>query len=132
VSSQQINCILNSDIILVTLFFSLFSVQKTIERYRTYTKDNVSNKTVQQDIEVTWLYFLLGFLWCLISILECRFYQAILSILWIILKPTSINEPLFPMVWYTFVGCPLFPSWWCFYWNLKHKTNWSEALVGYN
>ena len=127
-SSQQINCILNSDIILVTLFFSLFSVQKTIERYRTYTKDNVSNKTVQQDIEVTWLYFLLGFLWCLISILECRFYQAILSILWIILKLTSINEPLF---WYTFIGCPLFPSWWCFYWNLKHKTilEWSFDRV---
>jgi len=66
-------------------------VQKTIERYRTYTKDNVSNKTVQQDIEVTWLYFLLGFLWCLISILQCRFYQVILSMLWIILKLTSIN-----------------------------------------
>ncbi|TVU48566.1 hypothetical protein EJB05_08207, partial [Eragrostis curvula] len=28
-----------------------FSVQKTIERYRTYTKDNVSSSTVQQDIE---------------------------------------------------------------------------------
>jgi hypothetical protein len=31
------------------------SVQKTIERYKTYTKDNVSSKTVQQDIEVTTL-----------------------------------------------------------------------------
>ncbi|CAD6209315.1 unnamed protein product [Miscanthus lutarioriparius] len=31
--------------------FASGSVQKTIERYRTYTKDNVSNKTVQQDIE---------------------------------------------------------------------------------
>ncbi|AQL09887.1 MADS1 [Zea mays] len=34
--------------------FASGSAQKTIERYRTYTKDNVSNKTVQQDIEVTW------------------------------------------------------------------------------
>ncbi|OQU93352.1 MADS-box transcription factor 50 [Sorghum bicolor] len=31
--------------------FASGSVQKTIERYRTYTKDNASNKTVQQDIE---------------------------------------------------------------------------------
>ncbi|AQL09885.1 MADS1 [Zea mays] len=31
--------------------FASGSAQKTIERYRTYTKDNVSNKTVQQDIE---------------------------------------------------------------------------------
>ncbi|CAN6285898.1 unnamed protein product [Urochloa humidicola] len=31
--------------------FASGSVQKTIERYRTYTKDNVSSKTVQQDIE---------------------------------------------------------------------------------
>jgi cell division protein FtsB len=31
--------------------FASASVQKTIERYRTYTKDNVRNNTVQQDIE---------------------------------------------------------------------------------
>ncbi|KAG2612889.1 MADS-box transcription factor 50-like [Panicum virgatum] len=31
--------------------FASASVQKTIERYRTYTKDNVSSKTAQQDIE---------------------------------------------------------------------------------
>ncbi|KAK3150315.1 hypothetical protein QOZ80_3AG0231610 [Eleusine coracana subsp. coracana] len=31
--------------------FANASVQKTIERYRTYTKDNVSSNTVQQDIE---------------------------------------------------------------------------------
>jgi hypothetical protein len=71
--------ILSSDIILIKFIYlsRFFSAQKTIERYRTYTKDNVSNKTVQQDIEVTWLYFLLS-----ISI-ECRFYQEIVSILWI-------------------------------------------------
>ncbi|ONL93131.1 agamous-like6 [Zea mays] len=31
--------------------FASGSAQKTIERYRTYTKDNVSNKTAHQDIE---------------------------------------------------------------------------------
>ncbi|KAF0911125.1 hypothetical protein E2562_005495 [Oryza meyeriana var. granulata] len=31
--------------------FASASAQTTIERYRTYTKDNVGNKTVQQDIE---------------------------------------------------------------------------------
>uniref|UniRef100_A0A0E0K838 MADS-box domain-containing protein n=1 Tax=Oryza punctata TaxID=4537 RepID=A0A0E0K838_ORYPU len=31
--------------------FASASTQKTIERYRTYTKENIGNKTVQQDIE---------------------------------------------------------------------------------
>ncbi|XP_015691000.1 MADS-box transcription factor 50-like [Oryza brachyantha] len=31
--------------------FASASTQKTIERYRTYTKDNIGNKSVQQDIE---------------------------------------------------------------------------------
>jgi len=32
-------------------FASAASLQKTIDRYRTYTRENVNNKTVQQDIQ---------------------------------------------------------------------------------
>jgi hypothetical protein len=49
-------------IFVTSLFFSFFSAQKTIERYRTYTKDNVSNKTAHQDIEVTYDYISRRFL----------------------------------------------------------------------
>ncbi|WVZ57473.1 hypothetical protein U9M48_007854, partial [Paspalum notatum var. saurae] len=30
---------------------SICSLQKTIDRYKTYTRENVNNKTVQQDIQ---------------------------------------------------------------------------------
>ena len=40
------------NIIIFLLFASFCSLQKTIDRYRTYTRENVNNKTVQQDIRV--------------------------------------------------------------------------------
>lgn len=121
-------------IFVTSLFFSFFSAQKTIERYRTYTKDNVSNKTAHQDIEVTYDYISRRFL----MVYNFNSWMSILSIdlffiLWIILKLTSIKEPLFPTVWYTFVGCPSFPNCWCLLQlNLKHNTiytGWSFGRV---
>ena len=40
------------NIIIFLLFASFCSLQKTIDRYKTYTRENVNNKTVQQDIQV--------------------------------------------------------------------------------
>uniref|UniRef100_J3LJE8 K-box domain-containing protein n=1 Tax=Oryza brachyantha TaxID=4533 RepID=J3LJE8_ORYBR len=42
---------LEYDIFFLLEYQNKESTQKTIERYRTYTKDNIGNKSVQQDIE---------------------------------------------------------------------------------
>ena len=44
-----------SDFHVLTLSFLLyvqFSLQKSIDRYKAHTKDNVNNKAVQQDVQV--------------------------------------------------------------------------------